>query len=79
MKSLSIAVFLTSVAVAVGAAPLSQPEGMDADGDGRVSVDEHEAAARKMFEAMDADGDGHLSKSEWEKGHAALMRSARKE
>ena len=37
---------------------------MDADGDGRVSVAEHAAAAARMFSTMDRDGDGQVTVDE---------------
>src|SRR4029079_3360620 len=32
---------------------------MDANGDGKISAEEHAAGAKKMFQMMDADNDGH--------------------
>jgi Ca2+-binding EF-hand superfamily protein len=37
---------------------------LDTDGDGRLSRQEHAAAAQKMFEAMDADHDGKVTAAE---------------
>ena len=37
---------------------------MDADGDGRVTAQEHALGARRMFLAMDADKDGRVSAAE---------------
>jgi Ca2+-binding EF-hand superfamily protein len=37
---------------------------MDADGDGRVTAQEHALGARKMFLAMDADHDGRVTAAE---------------
>lgn len=42
---------------------------MDANGDGRVTVAEHAAAAQAMFLRMDADRDGYVSKAEIQAGH----------
>ena len=39
-------------------------ESMDTDGDGRISPDEHAAAASRMFEKMDANGDGKVTAAE---------------
>lgn len=37
---------------------------MDGDDDGRISVDEHAAAAARMFSTMDRDGDGEVTVDE---------------
>ena len=37
---------------------------IDQDGDGQLTVAEHEAGTEKMFAKMDKDGDGSLSKAE---------------
>ena len=37
---------------------------MDTNGDGAISVEEHEAMAAERFAAMDANGDGKVSKDE---------------
>lgn len=42
---------------------------LDRDGDGRLSVGEHESAAADWFTKLDADGDGWASKAEWEAGN----------
>jgi len=60
--------FLSSAAI-LAAEPnrgpaLSEFEGMDANGDGRIAADEHAAAARKVFQTMDADRDGRVSAAE---------------
>lgn len=41
---------------------------IDQNGDGKLSVAEHEAGTEKMFARMDKDGDGFLSKAECEEG-----------
>ena len=46
------------------AAPPAQFEGMDGNGDGRISAREHSAAAKKMFEAMDVNRDGKVTAAE---------------
>jgi hypothetical protein len=46
---------------------------VDTNHDGVLSVEEHEAGAKEMFEKMDTDKDGYVSKSEMEAGHAKLM------
>jgi Ca2+-binding EF-hand superfamily protein len=42
----------------------AQFKAMDANGDGRISADEHAAGAKKMFEAMDANKDGKVTTAE---------------
>ena len=41
---------------------------IDQDGDGALTVAEHNAGTEKMFGRMDANGDGSLSKAECEQG-----------
>jgi Ca2+-binding EF-hand superfamily protein len=41
---------------------------IDQDGDGRLSLAEHEAGTERMFAAMDKDADGFLSREENEAG-----------
>jgi Ca2+-binding EF-hand superfamily protein len=43
---------------------LSEFDGIDANRDGRISADEHAAAAKKMFQAIDADRDGKVTAAE---------------
>jgi Ca2+-binding EF-hand superfamily protein len=61
------------LAVAVPASyadgPLSSFKGMDANHDGKVSHDEHAAAARKMFATMDANKDGKVTAAEMDAAH----------
>jgi Ca2+-binding EF-hand superfamily protein len=45
---------------------------MDSDGDGKISADEHTAAAKKMFEQMDADNDGKVTAAEMDASHQAV-------
>ena len=45
---------------------------MDANGDGRVSREEHAAGAKKMFEAMDANSDGKVSPAEMDAAHEKI-------
>src|SRR6185369_4533523 len=47
-------------------------ESMDTDGDGRISPDEHAAAASRMFEKMDANGDGKVTAAEMTAAHLRL-------
>ncbi len=42
---------------------------VDIDGDGVMSLDEHTAGARSMFEKMDSNKDGYLRKAELKAGH----------
>jgi Ca2+-binding EF-hand superfamily protein len=65
---LALAIVVSSIAVQAAdtkaKAPASSFEGMDADRDGRISADEHRAAAEKMFKTMDANGDGKVTAAE---------------
>jgi len=45
---------------------------MDTNGDGKVSRDEHAAAARKMFATMDANGDGKVTAAEMDAAHKKI-------
>ena len=58
---------------AIGQAWLQGPA-MDSDGDGLVSLKEHAAGARAMFERMDADHDGHVTAAEMDAGHGMMMK-----
>ena len=42
---------------------------MDANGDGKLSPDEHAAGAKKMFASMDANKDGTVTSGEMDTGH----------
>ena len=42
---------------------------MDANGDGKLSPDEHAAGARKMFDTMDANKDGTVTSAEMDAAH----------
>ena len=46
---------------------------IDTDADGVLTVEEHTAGARMMFERMDANKDGALSKPELRAGHMKMM------
>lgn len=50
------------------------PKSMDSDGDGLISVKEHAAGAKAMFERMDANRDGNLTVAEMDAGHAMKMK-----
>lgn len=50
------------------------PKAMDSDGDGMISMKEHAAGAKAMFERMDADHDGHVTAAEMDAGHAMMMK-----
>ena len=55
---------------AVAAPPaMSGFQAMDANHDGKVSRDEHAAAARKMFVAMDANKNGKVTAAEMDAAH----------
>ena len=47
-------------------------ESMDANGDGKISPDEHAAAAARMFEKMDANGDGKVTAAEMSAAHQKM-------
>jgi len=47
-------------------------ESMDTNHDGKISMDEHAAAASKMFDRMDANKDGRVTASEMEAAHKAI-------
>jgi Ca2+-binding EF-hand superfamily protein len=51
---------------------------IDTDGDGAISVEEHAAGARKMFELMDADKDGFVTAAELAAGHAKMLKTESK-
>ena len=45
---------------------------MDANGDGKISPDEHASAAGRMFEKMDANGDGKVTVTEMAVAHQKM-------
>jgi Ca2+-binding EF-hand superfamily protein len=49
---------------------------MDANADGKISVDEHAAAAKTMFETMDANKDGKVTAAEMEAAHEKIVGKA---
>ena len=56
----------------VVAAAATEFKAMDANGDGKVSREEHAAGARAMFEKMDADRDGKVTAAEMDAAHRAI-------
>ena len=62
--AIGAALAATAVAAAGGKPAMAEFGGMDADGNGRVTADEHAAAAKRMFEAMDADHDHKVTAAE---------------
>ncbi|HEY8926083.1 MAG TPA: EF-hand domain-containing protein [Polyangia bacterium] len=46
---------------------------MDANGDGKISAQEHADAAKKMFTKMDTNGDGKVTAAEMDAFHEHLM------
>ena len=48
-------------------------ETMDADGDGKISPDEHTAAATRMFDTMDANKDGKVTAAEMDGAQQKLL------
>jgi hypothetical protein len=51
---------------------------VDANGDGVLTVEEHAAGSKMMFEMMDTNHDGFLSKAELAAGHARMMHKTSK-
>jgi len=47
-------------------------QAMDANGDGKISPDEHATAAGRMFEQMDANGDGKVTVTEMAVSHQKM-------
>jgi Ca2+-binding EF-hand superfamily protein len=47
---------------------------IDQNGDGRLTVAEHEAGTEKMFARMDTNGDGSLSKAECDEGQKMIKK-----
>ena len=45
---------------------------VEANGDGKISADEHAAGAKKMFEGMDADKDGKVTPAEMDAAHERM-------
>ena len=62
---------LPSVAAADN--PDARFEAMDADGDGKISPDEHTAAATRMFDTMDGNDDGKVTAAEMDVAHQKLL------
>ena len=65
------ALLLPSMAVTDN--PDARFEAMDADGDGKISPDEHTAAATRMFDTMDANKDGKVTAAEMDSAHQKLL------
>jgi len=61
-------VFLVTKIVGAKAAD-AEFDGMDADGNDRVSSTEHAAAAKRMFKTMDANADGRVTAAEMDAAH----------
>ena len=66
-------VALVASSLAAGAwfagADMSSFKAMDANGDGKVSFEEHVAASKRMFDTMDANHDGRVTAAEMEAAH----------
>ena len=45
---------------------------MDKNGDGKLSPEEHEECAKKMFETMDANKDGNVTAAEMDAAHETI-------
>ena len=63
----------------VVAAALTEFKAMDANGDGKVSREEHAGGARSMFEKMDADGNGKVTAAEMDAAHRSIAGGAAKD
>jgi Ca2+-binding EF-hand superfamily protein len=63
---------LPSVAVAHANRPEATFESMDANEDGKISTDEHFAAASRMFEKMDTNADGKVTAAEMTAAHQRI-------
>jgi len=61
-----------AAAVSYAGGPMSSFQGMDANHDGKVTPDEHAAAAQKMFDTMDANKDGKVTAEEMDAAHARV-------
>ena len=59
------------------AAVASEFNAMDTNHDGKVSREEHAAAARKMFQQMDANGDGKVTAAEMDAAHEKVTGRAK--
>lgn len=46
---------------------------VDTDGDGKISMAEHDAHSKMMFSMMDTDKDGSVTAAEMEAGHKMMM------
>ena len=66
-----VALVASSLAAGVSLAgsDMSSFKSMDANGDGKISMEEHTAAAKKMFDAMDANHDAKVTAAEMEAAH----------
>jgi Ca2+-binding EF-hand superfamily protein len=63
----------TLPSVAFAGNPDARFEALDANGDGKISPDEHSAAAARMFEKMDENGDGKVTASEMEAAKQKML------
>ena len=78
MKNVLLLSMLGGLAMAMATNAWGQaaapPQAMDTDGDGLVSVKEHAAGAKTMFERMDANHDGTVTTAEMDAAHAMMMK-----
>lgn len=76
MKNVLLLSILGGLAMATNAwgQAAAPPQAMDTDGDGLVSVKEHAAGAKAMFERMDADHDGNVTTAEMDAAHELMMK-----
>jgi Ca2+-binding EF-hand superfamily protein len=64
--------FALQPSVAAAGRPDTTFEAMDDNDDGKISPDEHFAAASRMFEKMDSDADGKVTAAEMTAAHARV-------
>jgi Ca2+-binding EF-hand superfamily protein len=61
-----------SVPAALAHGGMTDFKSMDTNGDGKISAEEHEAAAKKMFERMDANKDSVVTTAEMDAAHEQI-------
>lgn len=73
--ALACALAVCSIAMAADKPPTDGADlfkAMDANGDGRISPEEHAAGARKMFDGMDANKDRKVTAAEMDAAHEKM-------